>query len=75
MKRPLVNGTGSCALPYPTGSDENFILKDRIGSVAGFIDDHLVVCGGYSPEEKTYLDLCQSQSGRDCHKKMTQASR
>ena len=54
--------SGSCALPYPT-ADEEFILKERIGSMAGFVDDHLIVCGGYSPEDKAYLNLCQSQSG------------
>ena len=39
-------------------------MKERIGSTAGFVDDHLVVCGGYSPEDKAYLNMCQTQGGK-----------
>ena len=42
----------------------NWPLKERIGSTAGFVDDHLVVCGGYSPEDKAYLNMCQTQGGK-----------
>lgn len=50
----LVSENSSCALPYPT-SNEDFILQERIGSVAAFVDDHLLVCGGFSMEDKHYL--------------------
>ena len=30
-------------------------LKQRIGPVAGFVDDHVVICGGFSMEEPEVL--------------------
>ena len=42
----------------------NWPLKERIGSTAGYVDDHLVVCGGYSPEDKAYSNMCQTQGGK-----------
>ena len=40
----LVNQNGSCPIPIPD-------LKQRIGPVAGFVDDHVIICGGFSMEE------------------------
>ena len=56
----LLTANGSC--PLPSGSNG---LTERIGAMAGFVDDHLLVCGGYSMETQSYLDGCQKQSGRD----------
>lgn len=58
----LLTENGTCAIPYPT-SNENLILQQRIGSVAAFVDDHLLLCGGFSTEDKQYLKRCQLQSG------------
>ena len=50
-------------MPEKKLSKINWPSKERFGSTAGFVDDRLVVCGGYSPEDKAYLNMCQSQSG------------
>ena len=50
----LVVENGSCALPM-------IDLVPRMGSVAGFVDDRLLACGGFSIADDTYMDSCQKQ--------------
>ena len=51
-------------MPEKKLSKINWPSKERFGSTAGFADDRLVVCGGYSPEDKAYLNMCQTQGGK-----------
>lgn len=53
----LVTENSSCSLTT-TG------LKARQGSVAGFVTDHVINCGGYSDEDGQYLDSCQKYVGK-----------
>ena len=60
----LMTEEETCAIPYPT-ADELLILKESIGPVAGFVDNMIVVCGGFSETDKKYHASCQTQSGND----------
>ena len=59
----LITELGSCAIPYPTPSEQRNNLKNRIGSSAAFVDDRIILCGGFSNENMSYANLCQYQSG------------
>ena len=46
----------------------NFFIRPFIifpGAVADFVDDRVVICGGYSMEDQDYLAGCQKQKGRN----------
>ena len=34
------------------------------GSVGAFVDDRVVICGGYTMQDQEYLAGCQKQTGR-----------
>ena len=35
------------------------------GSVGAFVDDRVVICGGYTMQDEEYLAGCQKQTGRN----------
>ena len=42
------------------------------GAVADFVDDRVVICGGYSMEDQEYLAGCQKQKGRNENSELLQ---